>query len=54
MEYAATAQTAIVMTELCHEGRDSHVTRSVAGVMVAQHNAVRRSRVVIRNRIATS
>src|SRR5262245_46595990 len=52
MEYAATAQIAIVMTELCHEGRDSHVTSNVAGVMVAQHNAVRRSRVVIRNRIA--
>src|SRR5258708_7345973 len=37
---APAAQIAIVMPQLCHEGRDTHVTGGPVDVMAAQHHSV--------------
>src|SRR5262245_44819818 len=50
-QYAPTAQIAIVMSLLSHVGRDIDVTSDVAAVTPAQHDAARRSGVMIRNGI---
>jgi hypothetical protein len=51
-QYAPTAQIAIVMPLLSHVGRDIDVTSAVGAVTPAQHDAARRSGVMIRNGIA--
>ena len=51
MVNAPAAQIAIVMPDVCHAGRDIHVTHVDAYVTAPQHKFARRCSVMIRNLI---